>query len=339
MSDVDLVRELGRTFRAAIDHDEPVRARHELLAAGWLDALQADEPVAVAVVFTIQGSTRRDAATLDDVIARRLARFWPDAGCDLAVAYPAPMPSDGRTVLTHAVLPGQRHARRLLWLDDLSGKDLEILELEEDLEGITGYGVDPDFGLLGLSGPPSGRSTPYTGTDARSVWCEALAAGRVALAYQMIAGAQAMLGLAVAYAQTRKQFGRPIGTYQAIKHRLAETLVAVSAASAAATAAASTQTTTGAATAKVLAGRAAATAAKNCLQVFGGVGFTVEHEFHRYFRRNLVLERLLGDRRTIERQLGADCRARRLPGDRIVDLTDPLRMDVLEAMRLNALTT
>ena len=130
-----------------------------------------------------------------------------------------------------------------------------------------------------------------------AAWVPALAAGRTALAHQLVAGAYAQLMLATEYAQDRRQFGVPIASFQAIKHRLADTLVAISAADAATLAAGATGTEWGAAVAKALAGRAAAAAARNCLQVFGGIGFTEEHEFQRRFRRNLVLERLLGDGR------------------------------------------
>jgi alkylation response protein AidB-like acyl-CoA dehydrogenase len=162
-----------------------------------------------------------------------------------------------------------------------------------------------------------------------SLWSGALAAGRIAVAHQMVAGARAMLSMALDYAQARKQFGTPIGTFQAVKHRLAETLVVISSADAAALAAASNGNATAALTAKVLAGRAAATAARNCLQVFGGVGFTTEHAFHRYLRRNLVLDRLLGDARTLQIELGTQLRTGALAGDRLVNLEDPLRIALL----------
>jgi Acyl-CoA dehydrogenase, C-terminal domain len=331
MIDAALVPDLRRTFAAALDHDDPVQARRELLAAGWLEALRADEPIAVAVAFRIQGEGLREAAILDDVVAGRLARLWPEAGGDLAVAYPVMSSPGGPAPVTHTVLPGHRQAQRLLWLGDLRGKELEIVELESELKPVCGHGLDPEFGLLVLSQRPGGRSIRFVGPDASTVWSEGLAAGRVALAYQMNAGARTMLKLAVAYAQARTQFGRPIGAFQAVKHRLAETLVTVVSADAAAVAASSTQTSSGAAIAKVLAGRAAASAARNCLQVFGGVGFTQEHDFHKYFGRNLVAERLLGDTRTITRELGRDLRTSRPGPARVVELTDPLRAELLDA--------
>ena len=69
-----------------------------------------------------------------------------------------------------------------------------------------------------------------------------------------------------------------------------------------------------AATAKALAGRGARTAARHCQQVLAGIGFTTEHDLHRYVRRVLVLDQLLGTDRTLTRELGEELLAtRRLP--------------------------
>jgi alkylation response protein AidB-like acyl-CoA dehydrogenase len=69
-----------------------------------------------------------------------------------------------------------------------------------------------------------------------------------------------------------------------------------------------------AAMAKATAGRGARAAARHCQQVLAGIGFTTEHALHRYVRRILVLEQLLGATRSITRELGADIlEHRRLP--------------------------
>lgn len=149
------------------------------------------------------------------------------------------------------------------------------------------------------------------------------------MAHQLVAGAQVLLQMATEYARTRKQFGQPLGSFQALKHRLAETLVAITSADAAAVAAGSCPGQTNAAIAKALAGRAATIAGKNCLQIFGGIGFTSEHDFHRYFRRNLMLDRLLGDERTIQRELGRQLRSGSLRSESVVDLECPLSVDLL----------
>ena len=330
MIDPDFRSDLHRSFAKALNHSDQTVARAQLLAAGWLDALSADEPFAVALAFRLQGETRRDAALLDDVMAYHLCRQWPEVIGDLAIAYPLAGRSSDALPGAHVVLPGHRQIGRLLWLTDLGGGSMELIELDGELVGSEVQGADPDFNLLALSERPRGQARQPPGSDeAGSIWDEALAAGRLAVAHQMVAGARKILEIALEYAQDRTQFGTPIGTFQAVKHRLAETQVAISAANAVSLAASSTQTANGAALAKILAGRAARVAAKNCLQVFGGIGFTMDHDFHRYMRRNMVLDRLLGDPRTLERQLGQQARAGSLRDDRIVDLHHPFRIELL----------
>ena len=66
--------------------------------------------------------------------------------------------------------------------------------------------------------------------------------------------------------------------------------------------------------AKAIAGTGARTARHHCQQVLAGIGFTTEHPLHRYVRRTLVLDGLLGDARSLTRRLGDDLlRTRRLP--------------------------
>jgi len=123
-----------------------------------------------------------------------------------------------------------------------------------------------------------------------------------------------MLELAREHALGRIQFGQPISAFQAVRHRLADTLVAVEGAEAALAAAWDSRSPEDAAMGKALAGRAALTAARHCQQVIAGIGFTTEHPFHRYFRRVLVLDQILGSARSLTRQLGAELlRTRRLP--------------------------
>jgi alkylation response protein AidB-like acyl-CoA dehydrogenase len=63
--------------------------------------------------------------------------------------------------------------------------------------------------------------------------------------------------------------------------------------------------------AKAVAGRSARTVARHCQQVLAGIGFTTEHDLHLHVRRTLVLDRLLGDHRSLTRRLGQDLLARR----------------------------
>jgi alkylation response protein AidB-like acyl-CoA dehydrogenase len=328
MIDADVVADLRRSFAAALAHEDPAAARAELLKTGWLEALELDEDVAVALVFREQGRTGRDAGALDDVMARCLAGRWPEWAGDLAIAHPVAPGAAGRSHPTHVVLPGHGRVTRLLWVSGLRGEELAIVALEGALAAPVVRGIDPSAGWIALRARPAGNVTALRGSEAVSTWERALAAGRVAVAHQLTAAARELLGSATAYAKERKQFGSAIAAFQAVKHRLAETLVAISAADAAAVAAASTRTSLGAAIAKVLAGRAAAVAAKNCLQVFAGIGFTTEHDFYRRFRRSLVLDRLLGDWRTLERELGAQVRSGMLRSERVVELDHVPRLDL-----------
>ncbi|HEX6422614.1 MAG TPA: acyl-CoA dehydrogenase family protein [Acidimicrobiales bacterium] len=66
-----------------------------------------------------------------------------------------------------------------------------------------------------------------------------------------------------------------------------------------------------AAVAKAVAGRSAQTVARHCQQVLAGIGFTAEHDLHLYVRRVILLDRLLGDSRSLTRRLGEDLLARR----------------------------
>jgi alkylation response protein AidB-like acyl-CoA dehydrogenase len=141
---------------------------------------------------------------------------------------------------------------------------------------------------------------------APSAWGSAVAAGQRALAHQLVGASRTMLDQARTHATERIQFGQPIGQFQAVRHRLAESLVAVEAAAAAVDAAWLDPSPFAAAAAKAVAGRSAKTVSRHCQQVLAGIGFTNEHDFHLYARRVLVLDQLLGSARTLTRALGSD---------------------------------
>jgi len=143
-----------------------------------------------------------------------------------------------------------------------------------------------------------------------------LAAGRLALGWWLVGTSRAMLSMARRHALDRVQFGRPVASFQAIRHRLAETLVAIEGAEATLQSAGDDF---GSLLAKAAAGNAALTAARHCQQVLGGIGFTTEHDLHRHVRRVLVLDGLLGSSRELTREAGAELR-RRGSAPRLVDL-------------------
>ena len=140
---------------------------------------------------------------------------------------------------------------------------------------------------------------------------EQLARGRRALAHELVGSARAMLQLARDHAVDRVQFGVPISSFQAVRHRLAESLVAVETAAAAAEGAWQDASPFGAAMAKALAGRHARVVAKHAQQVCAGIGFTTEHDLHLHIRRTYALDHLLGDTKTLTRDLGIQLLATR----------------------------
>ena len=137
-----------------------------------------------------------------------------------------------------------------------------------------------------------------------------VAAGRHALGWWLVGAGRAMLSLARQHALDRNQFGRPVASFQAIRHRLAETLVAIEGAEATLVAAAAEPDDLSFLLAKAAAGQAALTAARHCQQVLGGIGFTAEHELHRHVKRALVLDAMLGSSRELTREAGTALRAK-----------------------------
>ncbi|MCV7343944.1 acyl-CoA dehydrogenase family protein [Mycolicibacterium rhodesiae] len=137
--------------------------------------------------------------------------------------------------------------------------------------------------------------------DAERVITHALQVGSALLAVEQVGAAQHLLDLSVEYAKSRLQFGRQIGSFQAIKHKLADMLVDVEHARSAAYHAvwALTDGSDDPALATSIAQAAASAAlshvAADTIQVHGGIGFTWEHQAHLYFKRAATAAALLGN--------------------------------------------
>ncbi|HEX6489679.1 MAG TPA: acyl-CoA dehydrogenase [Candidatus Dormibacteraeota bacterium] len=138
----------------------------------------------------------------------------------------------------------------------------------------------------------------------------ALQWGAAALCAEMVGGSQWVLDTSVEYAKTRQQFGKPIGIYQAVSHKLADMLLEVESARSATYYAAWTvdadapDRSIATSMAKAYASDAYRKAAGNGIQVHGGIGFTWEHDMHLYFKRAKSSEVTLGDA-TYHRELVA----------------------------------
>lgn len=168
-----------------------------------------------------------------------------------------------------------------------------------------------------------------------------LAAAQRAIGWWLVGTSRTMLSLAREHALSRTQFGKPVAGFQSIRHKLAETYVAIEGAEATLHAAMETQRSgarpsgmetqrsgdrpfsgadeLGSILAKSAAGQAALTASKHCQQILGGIGFTEEHDLQRHIKRALVLDGLFGSARELTREAGAIIRKQGC-APRLVDL-------------------
>jgi alkylation response protein AidB-like acyl-CoA dehydrogenase len=130
---------------------------------------------------------------------------------------------------------------------------------------------------------------------------EILGRGAVGAAALMLGAARRCLDMSVAYAKVREQFGQPIGSFQAIRHRCAEMLLEVENAHAAtyyaawALDAGDEDAALAASVAKAYGGEAARKVCGDAIQVHGGIGFTWEYDLHLYVKRAKALEATWGD--------------------------------------------
>jgi alkylation response protein AidB-like acyl-CoA dehydrogenase len=137
--------------------------------------------------------------------------------------------------------------------------------------------------------------------DGTAVIDRVLDVAAIALAAEQLGGAQRSLDLTVEYTKVRHQFGRPIGSFQGLKHRMADLLMEVESLrsavnyAAAAVAAGSAEVPILASLVKAYASETYFHVAAESIQMHGGIGFTWEHDAHLYFKRAKSSELFLGD--------------------------------------------
>ncbi len=163
------------------------------------------------------------------------------------------------------------------------------------------------------------RSSVLAGPEARPVLDRLLTAGALLAAAEAAGAAAGILDLACGYAAERCQFGRTIGSFQAVRHLLADAYVrqasgwsAVRYAAAAADRG-DPDAAQAASIAKAYVSRGAREVAHTAMQVFGGIAFTAEHPAHRFLRRIGVRTQQFGDAAHHERLLGQALAGRARP--------------------------
>jgi hypothetical protein len=157
--------------------------------------------------------------------------------------------------------------------------DGEAVRRAEPLQEVAS--VDPTRRPVEVVGGPVLGTTTRVG--------RAFDLGVLACAAQLLGLGRAMLEMATAHARARTQFGRPVGGFQAVKHQLADVLIALELARPLVHGAAVTGTARDVPAAKVAAGNAAHRAARTALQVHGAIGYTAEHDLSRWLTKTRAL--------------------------------------------------
>ena len=304
------------TLRRACESASGATLDRALDQLGWSEALADDRRTAIATLFEQVGSANTVTSALDTVIGSALGvSVGPSTGAVLPTLGRTDPP--GRMVGDELLVAGMASSTladtTTAWVVADSEDGPQVVEVATaDLTLRAVQGVDPRSGLIEVSGdgvPPAAPGRRDAGD-----WPQAVALAQLATAHELVGASRTMLELARAHALGRIQFGQPIADFQAVRHRLADTLVAIEATDALLGSAWDEGTPTAAASAKALAGRSAKTATRHCQQVLAGIGFTTEHDFHHYVRRVLVLDQRFGASRALTRELGLQLLAtRQLP--------------------------
>lgn len=269
---------------------------------GWQEALVAGTRAAVSLLFEFQGAANTVSSALDQVLTTALGHQAATVVLPALGQWTAPGTLDGGRLAVRGLGTAGLRDRETALIVARTGESHVAVEVETaSLTRRTVGGIDPSLGLSEVTAQ-AGGARELGPAD----WRPAIALGQLALGHEMVGASRRMLELAREHARERIQFGRPIATFQAVRHRLAETLVAIEAAAAMLDAAWLDHVPQTAGMAKAAAGRGARTAARHCQQVLAGIGFTTEHPFHRYVRRIMVLEQLLGATRSLDRELGGE---------------------------------
>ena len=283
-----VLEEMGRTLLCAPFFASAVLATNAILEgatdeqkAALLPGLASGEVIG-ALAFTEQNGR------------------WDEAGITMEAAS-----ADGGYTLTGTkmyVLDGHVANLFIVAADTASG--VSLFSVDAQAEGVTATS------LATMDQTRKQARVEFSGTPATLLGAEGagwaaletvLDLAAVALAAEQVGGAQACLDMSVEYAKVRVQFGRPIGSFQAIKHKCANMLLEVESAKSAAyyggfcAAERNDELPSVASLAKSYCSEAYFHAAAENIQIHGGIGFTWEHPAHLYFKRAKSSELMFGD--------------------------------------------
>lgn len=302
--DNDTLDMLRSSLRHVLTDESAQPLTFRLAELGWGDVLAHDSSSALRTLFELKGETLSSANALGPQLS---GLFATAVGANVAEAPAVGLLSPfgesvlgGDGTLTIEVLVCASRPTIVLpvgpepRLAIVHSADLSVTALE---------GFDPSFGLLRVTGNVAANDISWI-DDAASVWSQVVTQGRWLVSCELVGVARHVLTAAVEYTGQRVQYGKPIGTFQALQHRIASAHALVVGAGHLATEASNSGDSWTAKVAKAMAGQAAEFACTQAQQCYGAIGFTWEHEFHRYLRRTYLLDRLFGDWRGLEHEIG-----------------------------------
>ena len=295
---VIVLEEMGRALLCAPYFSSVVLAANALLACDDEEARQAHLP-------GIAAGRRRGALAFTEESGR-----WDEAGIAMAASGPDSGSGSNGSGAGAWTLDGIKtyvldgHTADLLVVAARTGSGVSLFLVEPDAAGLT------RTPLSTMDQTRKQAKLTFEGVEASLLGSEGegwpvlervLDLAAVALAAEQVGGAQMCLDMAVEYAKVRVQFGRPIGSFQAIKHKCADMLLQVESAKSAAyyagwcAAEMNDELPQVASMAKSYCSEAYFHAAAENIQIHGGIGFTWEHPAHLYFKRAKSSELLFGD--------------------------------------------
>jgi alkylation response protein AidB-like acyl-CoA dehydrogenase len=283
-----VLEEMGRALLCAPYFSSVVLAANALLQSGDEAAKKAYLPGIAS------GETLATLATTEP------SGRWDEAGITIEAKGSG---SDFTITGTKSfVLDG--HTASLIIVAARTAKGVSLFAVEGNAKGLT------RTALSTMDQTRKQAKLEFNGTPAKLIGAEGAGGAIlskvndlavVALAAEQVGGAQKVLEMAVQYAKDRIQFGRPIGSFQAIKHKCADMLLEVESAKSAAyygmwcAAEMNEELPSVASLAKAYCSEAYFHAAAENIQIHGGIGFTWEHPAHLYFKRAKSSELIFGD--------------------------------------------
>lgn len=304
--DVELWSQVRASLRTMLEdpHRNVVEALDEL---GWAEVSAEDPATATAILFEEHGRALANSEILDTVV-RTAVRAEGVAVPDRPVLHPV-----GGTVERGPEVRGlvlcAPDTIRLLAAVSSPGAGLLLGVLGGDKterRAAAAPGIDPALGWTMVDGQLTQFEPLAEGASAERAWSAWCAARDRALAAEVVGLTQAMLDVAVDHVSTREQFGRRIGSFQAVRHALADAKVHVEAAREATDAAFESGSAWSAQAAWALAAGGHRVALRHAFQVSGAMGLTWEHAMHLFARRAMALELLAGPPGHRQTQIGRE---------------------------------